>query len=70
MEKVDVCDDTVKASVAPFPRAIIGSYDVYVETKVEVDGEEKINRYELEEEDIYVLFNAWCKGMYVLLVSA
>ncbi|XP_046356732.2 hemocyte protein-glutamine gamma-glutamyltransferase-like isoform X1 [Haliotis rufescens] len=59
VNNVNITGSKLTATVTAFKRAIVGRYSVYVESKIE--GEKKINRYELEDEDVFVLFNAWCK---------
>ncbi|XP_067652090.1 protein-glutamine gamma-glutamyltransferase K-like [Haliotis asinina] len=68
VNKVNISGSKLTATITPFHRAIVGRYSVYVESKTESD--KKINRYELEDEDIFVLFNAWCKDDTVYMADS
>lgn len=53
---------TVRLSIMSSAKAIIGRYEVFIETKRKnVSEQESLFRYKHEEE-ICVLFNAWCSG--------
>ena len=54
--------NTVRLSVMSAAKAIVGRYEVFIETKNK-DLPGKMSRYKLEEE-ICILFNAWCPGNY------
>ena len=49
-------------TVMPSAKAIIGQYEVFVETRM-VDGAGKklVSRYK-DDDKVVILFNAWCKG--------
>ena len=54
---------TVRLSIMSSAQAAIGYYDVIVETKSKDSaGEKSMHRYK-HEEQICILFNAWCKGI-------
>ena len=48
--------------VMPSAKALIGQYEVFVETKMtNATGKKLVFRYK-DDDTICVLFNAWCKG--------
>ena len=53
--------------ITPASRAIVGEYNLYVETMVSKGGERHIHRKQ-HEESLIVLFNPWCKGMVNTIV--
>ena len=54
--------NTVQLSIMSSAQASIGYYDVMVETKSkDSSGEESLHRFK-HQEQICMLFNAWCKG--------
>lgn len=47
--------------------AIIGRYEVFLETKT-TDSDGKLSVFRRKEEEIVcILFNAWCEGTVILL---
>ena len=43
--------------------AVVGKYQLYVETKTTIRGSDKPEEYRYQHpEDIIVLFNPWCRG--------
>lgn len=55
---------TVRLSIMSSAQAMIGYYDVMVETKSkDSSGEESLHRHK-HEEQICILFNAWCLGNF------
>lgn len=55
-------EQELDVTVLPSANAIIGKYKLYVESSVRgKDGE--CRRYELEDNDIYIIFNPWCLGI-------
>ncbi|XP_025075960.1 protein-glutamine gamma-glutamyltransferase K-like [Pomacea canaliculata] len=55
----DVREQELDVTVLPSANTIIGKYKLYVESSVRgKDGEYR--RYELEDNDIYIIFNPWC----------
>ena len=56
--------NTVRLSITSSAQAMIGYYDVIVETKSkDSSGEESLHRHK-HEEQICILFNAWCPGKF------
>ena len=52
----------VSLSIMPASKAIIGQYELFVETKrKDSSGEIAMSRYQ-DKKPIYLLFNAWCQG--------
>ncbi|XP_044172824.1 protein-glutamine gamma-glutamyltransferase K-like isoform X1 [Acropora millepora] len=52
--------NTVRLSIMPAATAIIGQYEMSVETKsTDSSGEKFIHRFQ-HKEHLYILFNAWC----------
>lgn len=60
----DVCKENVKVVITPPPDAIIGAYQLFIETALKDDtkDEKDRKRFEFEGEKIIVLFNPWCEG--------
>lgn len=57
-----VSGKTIRLTIMPSAKAIIGDYEVYVETKmVDTSGKALICKYK-DNEKLCILFNAWCKG--------
>jgi len=61
-----VSGKTVRLTIMPSAKAIIGDYEVYVETKMapsenDTSGKKLICKYK-DNEKLCILFNAWCKG--------
>ena len=55
--------NTVRLLVMPSVNAAIGYYELMVETKSkDSSGDVSPYRYKHEEEQICILFNAWCQG--------
>lgn len=51
----------------PSANAIIGRYEVFLETKT-ADSEGKLSVFRRKEDEIVcILFNAWCEGTVILL---
>ena len=64
MQVKEATGSTVRLSITSSAKAIIGRYDVIVETKNKAPSdEESLFRFK-HEEQICVLFNAWCSGYY------
>ena len=62
MQVKEANGNTVRMSILSSARAAIGYYGVMVETKSkDSSGEESLYRYK-HEEQICILFNAWCLG--------
>lgn len=56
-----VSGKTIRLTIMPSAKAIIGDYEVYVETKmVDTSGKTLICKYK-DNEKLCILFNAWCK---------
>lgn len=53
---------TLQLTVMPSAKALIGQYEVFVETKM-TDDKKSVFKYK-DDDTICVLFNAWCKGKY------
>ena len=57
-----VSGKTVSFTVMPSAKAMIGQYEVFVETIMKnTDGSKLVFRYK-DDDKVCVLFNAWCKG--------
>lgn len=57
-----VSGKTICLTIMPSAKAIIGDYEVYVETKmVDTSGKKLVCKYK-DNEKLCILFNAWCKG--------
>ena len=64
MQVKHVSGKTVRMSVMSSARAIIGDYDVFVETHTKTAlGKGPLTRYK-DDDRVCILFNAWCKGNY------
>ena len=62
MQVKEANGSTVGLSIMSSPKAIIGRYEIFIETKrKESSGEASLFRYK-HDEQICVLFNAWCSG--------
>lgn len=62
MQIKDYNGSTVRLSIMPAANAIIGQYEMFVETKsTDSSGEKVIHRFQ-HKEHLYILFNAWCTG--------
>lgn len=62
MQVKEASGSTVSLSIMSSAKAIIGRYEMFIETKrKEVSEEESLFRYK-HEEQICILFNAWCSG--------
>ena len=65
MQVKEANGSTVRLSIMSSAKAIIGRYEIFFETKhKESSGEASFFRYK-HEEQICVLFNAWCSGNFV-----
>ncbi len=62
----DIEDNNVTISVTPGADSLIGRYQLYVETSSS-EGQD-LNRVKFEDEFI-LLFNAWCKGRYLMFIE-
>lgn len=52
----------MRLTVMPSVKAIIGDYEVFVETTMkDAAGKKLVFRYQ-DDDKICILFNAWCKG--------
>ncbi|KAJ8303644.1 hypothetical protein KUTeg_020040 [Tegillarca granosa] len=56
----DVCKENVKVVITTPPDAIIGVYQLFIETTLK-DDEKDRKRFEYEGEKIIILFNPWCE---------
>lgn len=57
-----VSGKTIRLTIMPSAKAMIGDYEVYVETKMlDTSGKKLICKYK-DNEKLCILFNAWCKG--------
>ena len=55
--------ETVRLQVTPPEDAVVGRYQLYVETKSNVSGADKQSEFRYQyPEEIIILFNPWCKG--------
>jgi len=62
MKIKQISGNTMHLVVMPSAKALIGQYEVFVETKMTTAaGKKLVFRYK-DDDTIYVLFNAWCKG--------
>ena len=62
MQVKESSGSTVHLSIMSSAKAIIGRYEVFIETKCKkASGEESLFRYK-HKEQICILFNAWCSG--------
>lgn len=63
VDLVRVDQENVRLQVNPLADAVVGRYQLYVETESEVSGTDRKAefRYQCPEEIIF-LFNPWCKG--------
>ena len=61
----EISAKTVTVSITSEPDSNIGKYELYVQTKLENFSKE--DNFTVHEHDgyIYMLFNPWCKGLYV-----
>ena len=67
MKIKDVSDKTMHLTVIPSANAIIGRYEVFLETKTR-DSDGKLSVFRRKEDEIVcILFNAWCEGTVILL---
>lgn len=56
-----VSGKTIRLTIMPSAKAMIGDYEVYVETKMlDTSGKKLICKYK-DNEKLCILFNAWCK---------
>ena len=46
----------------PTANCVIGKYQLYVETRLGKDDPKTVNRHQLEDMEIVVIFNPWCEG--------
>lgn len=52
---------TMRLTVMPSAKAMIGEYEVFVETKMkDAEGKKSVFRYK-DDDKVCILFNAWCK---------
>ena len=55
--------ESVRLQVTSPVDAVVGKYQLYVETKTTIRGSDKSEEYRYQHpEDIIVLFNPWCRG--------
>ena len=58
-----VSGKSVRLTVMPSAKAIIGHYEVYVDTKEVDTSGKKVNPVKYKnDEGLCILFNAWCEG--------
>lgn len=62
MKIKQISGKTLHLTVMPSAKALIGQYEVFVETKMD-DDKKSMFRYK-DDDKVCVLFNAWCKGKY------
>ena len=68
--KVDeVKGKTVVVTIMTEPDSNIGKYESFVETKLKDSSKEGFTLYEYDGY-FYMLFNPWCKGLYIHKCSA
>ncbi|GFR83420.1 protein-glutamine gamma-glutamyltransferase 4 [Elysia marginata] len=58
----------VEVKVTPPPTALVGKYNVFVETALKGEAESK-RRFEMEDEILYVIFNPWCQEDVVYMAN-
>lgn len=64
-------ESVIAVSVTAPAEAIIGRYQIYVETRVNgLDDEKSLRRYEMENDDVIVIFNPWCPDDVVYMAEA
>ena len=52
----------MRLTIMPSAKAMIGEYEVFVETKMkDAAGKKSVFRYK-DDDKVCILFNAWCKG--------
>ena len=56
-----VVGKSVSFQVLSPPNAPVGKYGVFVESSLNKQ-EDTERRFEMEDDEIYLLFNPWCKG--------
>ncbi|GFO25455.1 protein-glutamine gamma-glutamyltransferase k [Plakobranchus ocellatus] len=54
--------------VSPSPTALVGKYGVFIETMLKDDRKSK-RRFEMEDEDVFVIFNPWCQEDVVYMAD-
>lgn len=67
MKVKQISGKTLQLTVMPSAEALIGQYEVFVETKM-TDDEKPVFKYK-DDDTICVLFNAWCKEDSVYMES-
>ena len=60
MKIKQISGKTLHLTIMPSAKALIGQYEVFVETKM-ADDKKSVFRYK-DDHKVCVLFNAWCKG--------
>ena len=67
MKIKEVSGTKMHLTVIPSANAIIGRYEVFLETKTR-DSDGKLSVFRRKEDEIVcILFNAWCQGIVILL---
>lgn len=67
MKIKQISGKTMRLVVMPSAKALIGQYEVFVETRMtDAAGNKTVFRYK-DDDKICVLFNAWCKGNWKTL---
>ena len=67
MKIKEVSGKNMYLTVMSSANAIIGRYEVFLETKT-TDSDGKLSVFRRKEEEIVcILFNAWCEGTVILL---
>lgn len=62
MKIKQISGKTMRLVVMPSAKALIGQYEVFLETKMtNAAGKKLVFRYK-DDDTVCVLFNAWCKG--------
>lgn len=62
-----ISKDVLEVAVQPPPDSIVGKYQVFVESYLTGNDDKGLRRYELEDEDIFVIFNPWCSDDLVFM---
>lgn len=62
MKIKQISGKTMRLTVMSSAKAIIGQYEVFVETKMtDAAGKKLVHRYK-DDDKVCILFNAWCEG--------
>lgn len=61
-------NSSVEVMITPTATALVGKYNVFVESALQGDPETK-RRLQMEDEEVYVLFNPWCQDDVVYMAN-